>query len=160
MEIERKYLVKTVPENLDQYEHEEIEQAYLCQDPTLRIRKKGNRYIFTFKSRPKDVTESNVCMAEEIESELSFEAYMHLFEKADGVPIRKTRYRIPFGNYVIELDVFHGSREGLILAEVEFPSVEHSERFDPPEWFGKNVSGDIRYTNSYMATHEVKTTEG
>ncbi len=153
MEIERKYLVTHLPNDLDRYEHEEIEQAYLCREPAIRGRRKGNRYIFTYKNRPSEPINSDVCVAEEIETEINFEAYMHLFEKADGEPIRKTRYRIPYEKFTIELDLFHGNREGFCLAEVEFSSVEESERFVPPDWFGENVSGDVRYTNSYMATH-------
>ena len=32
MEIERKYLVKTLPDHLDQYESKKIAQGYLCTD--------------------------------------------------------------------------------------------------------------------------------
>ena len=152
MEIEKKYLVLDLPRDLDQYPHEEIEQAYLCTDPTLRIRKKGGHYIFTYKSRKKGLSDQ-LCVAEEVESELDFDTYAHLFEKADGEPIRKTRYRIPYENYTIELDVFHGSRMGLYLAEVEFPDIEAGESFVPPVWFGEDVSDDVRYTNAYMAMH-------
>ena len=153
MEIEKKYLVKNLPEDINKYESVEIEQAYICSDPTLRIRKKGPKYIFTYKNRVKG-SDEKLCIADEIESEISFDAYMHLFKKADGWPIHKTRYMIPYDGYTIELDVFHDNREGLYLAEVEFMSVEDSRDFVPPDWFGEDVSGDIRYTNSYMSSHE------
>ncbi|MEE3467801.1 MAG: CYTH domain-containing protein [Eubacterium sp.] len=154
MEIEQKYLIHYLPDGLDRYEHEEIEQAYLCQKPAIRVRRKGGRYIFTYKNREQGTGDGSVCVAEEIETEIDFDAYMHLFEKADGEPIRKTRYKIPYEKFTIELDIFHGKREGLILAEVEFESVEESKSFVKPDWFGENVSGDIRYSNSYMATHD------
>lgn len=51
MEIERKYLVKQLPENLGKYPHFVIEQGYLCTEPTIRIRRKNNDYILTYKSR-------------------------------------------------------------------------------------------------------------
>ena len=51
MEIERKYLVRSLPNNIDQYEHFEVEQAYLCTSPTLRIRRMGDAYILTVKER-------------------------------------------------------------------------------------------------------------
>lgn len=152
MEIEKKYLVRDIPMDIDDYPHESIEQAYLCTDPTLRIRKKGRKFYFTYKARVKNASDQ-LNVADEIETEISFDAYEHLFKKADGVPVRKTRYRIPYEGYTIELDVFHGEREGFYLAEVEFPSVEEGERFVPPVWFGDDVSADIRYTNSYMALH-------
>lgn len=154
MEIEKKYLVKHLPSDLEKYESVEIEQAYLCTDPTLRIRRKGSKYIFTYKKRV-DKSDDKINVADEIESEIDFDSYMHLFKKADGNPIHKTRYIIPYDGYNIELDVFHGGREGFCLAEVEFLSIEDSHDFTPPDWFGDDVSGDIRYTNSYMALHEI-----
>ncbi len=81
------------------------------------------------------------------------EAYEHLKEKADGICIKKTRYRIPYKKYMIELDFFHDSYDGFCLAEVEFDSVEEGRSFQPPEWFGRDVSGDCRFSNSYMALH-------
>ena len=39
MEIERKYLIKKLPEDLAQYPHMEMEQAYLCTEPVVRVRK-------------------------------------------------------------------------------------------------------------------------
>ena len=51
MEIERKYLVAKLPDNLEQFSHIEIEQAYLCTSPTLRIRRMGDSYILTVKER-------------------------------------------------------------------------------------------------------------
>ena len=51
----------------------------------------------------------------------------------------------------IELDVFHGVHQGLILAEVEFSSEEEANAYQPPEWFGEDVTFDGRYHNSYMS---------
>ena len=151
MEIEKKYLVRDLPRDLEDYPHETIEQAYICTDPTLRIRRKGRKYIFTFKNRVAGDARLNV--SDEIESEISYDAYEHLYSKADGIPIKKTRYYLPYEGHTIELDVFHGEYDGFCLAEVEFESVEAGERFVPPIWFGEDVSGDVRYTNSYMALH-------
>lgn len=39
MEIERKFLVKKLPDNLEQYEYRQIEQAYLNTNPVVRIRR-------------------------------------------------------------------------------------------------------------------------
>lgn len=168
MEIEKKYLVKKLPENLEQYEKSELEQCYLCTGPVIRIRKSDDDYILTYKSREgetptkaetaappsaarRDEEALNVC--QEIEAPLNREAYEHLRAKADGLCIVKTRYRIPCGKYRIELDVFHGEYEGFYLAEVEFPTVAEGLAFTPPAWFGEDVSGDPRYTNSYLSSH-------
>lgn len=51
MEIEKKFLVRKLPENLTQYSVKHMEQGYLCTDPVLRIRKSNDRYILTYKSR-------------------------------------------------------------------------------------------------------------
>ena len=154
MEIEKKYLIKELPDGLDQFPCEEIEQGYLCDNPTLRIRRKGNRFVFTYKGRVE--SEERLCVADEVERPLTREAYEHLRLKVDGILIEKTRYRIPFGDYEIELDVFHGIHNGLLLAEVEFPTVEEAKEFIPPEWFGEDVSGDVKYTNSYLSENSVK----
>ena len=155
MEIEKKYLVKYVPEDLEKYDRWEIEQAYLCSDPTIRIRKKDNDYILTYKSRhiPDEGEKGEkLCVAREVELPLTPSAYESLLKKREGRCILKTRYRIPFQNYIIELDVFHGDLDGFLLAEVEFDSLEEGQAFVPPKWFGRDVSGDYRYTNNYLSS--------
>ena len=54
MEIEKKFLVKVLPDGLEQYEKKVIEQGYLCQRPVVRVRRSNNNYILTYKSRPGD----------------------------------------------------------------------------------------------------------
>lgn len=142
MEIERKFLIKELPD-LSKYEFLEIEQGYLSTNPVVRIRKKNDKYILTYKG-------SGLFAREEIEANLTKEAYEHLATKIDGYLIRKKRYLIPLDPYTIELDVFEGHMEGLIMAEVEFPSVEEANSFTPPTWFGEDVTEDKRYHNSNM----------
>ena len=88
---------------------------------------------------------------EEYNLPLNEEAYLHLIKKADGNIISKRRYLIPFGSFTIELDVFKEPFAPLILAEVEFASVEEAESFTPPVWFGEDVTGDYHYSNSYLS---------
>ena len=149
MEIEKKFLVNELPVNLSKYEIWEIEQCYLCTAPTIRIRKKNDSYILTYKNHVPSA--DALCVAEETELPLTKKAFEHLKKKCDGRCIQKSRYRIPYEKWVIELDVFHGDYEGFHLAEVEFPSIEESKMFQPPSWFGKDVSGDYHYSNSYMS---------
>jgi RimJ/RimL family protein N-acetyltransferase/CYTH domain-containing protein len=152
LEIEKKYLIKEMP-NLSEFRSHEIEQAYLNRNPVLRIRKRDEDYIFTYKSSKK--SDKRLQVSTEIEEELTKEAYLHLREKADGFPITKTRYIIPLKDGLKgELDVFHGRLEGLIFIEVEFKSVEDAGNFTPPEWFGKDVTEDKRYRNGYLSTLE------
>lgn len=153
MEIERKFTVKQLPENLEQYQKKEIEQAYICSKPTIRVRKSNDKYILTYKSRPskKNTADLAVRICEEVELPLSQKAYEHLKAKADGSVISKTRYLIPIeNNRKIELDVFHGYLEGLVFAEVEFESEEEASAYIMPDWFLEDVTLDKRYRNSFM----------
>ena len=144
MEIERKFLIRALPEDLSAYPHAEVEQAYLSVDPVVRVRKDGDEYYLTYKG-------SGMMAREEYNLPLTENAYRHLLEKKDGKVIRKTRYRIPLPPYTVELDVFHEAMDGLVLAEIEFPTVEEALAFEMPDWFLKDVTNDRRYHNSVMA---------
>lgn len=154
MEIERKYKIRQLPEHLEQYEKKEIEQAYLCARPVVRIRKSNDRYILTYKSRlGLAETDCTARVCQELEAELTEEAYYHLREKADGYYVTKYRYLIPLEQgLTAELDLFRGRLEGLVFAEVEFPDEEAAGQFIPPAWFGEEVSQDPRYSNQYLST--------
>ncbi len=154
MEIEKKFLVHRPPDKLDQYPCVKIEQGYLCVHPVIRIRKWNDEYILTYKRKEEQDAKSQVCINQEVELPLNKHSYQQLKTKIDGVMIEKERYLIPYGNKKIELDIFHGDYEGMILAEVEFLSVEEADAFEEPDWFGENVSGDIRYSNAYLALGE------
>lgn len=144
MEIEKKYLLKELPKHLESYPHHKIEQGYLCTEPVVRIRRQDDTYILTYKSK-------GLMAREEYNLPLTKEAYFHLKPKADGIIIEKTRYKIPFQKYTIELDVFEKDFAPLVLAEVEFESVAEAERFVPPEWFGEDVTYSSEYHNSTLS---------
>lgn len=145
MEIERKFLIPSLPTDLSTYEHHHIEQGYLCTAPVVRIRKEDDHYYMTYKSK-------GMMVREEYNLPLNKESYEHLKPKADGIIISKTRYLIPYNEALtIELDIFHDDYEGLWLAEVEFDSEEAANTFQPPVWFGKDVTFDGRYHNSFMS---------
>lgn len=145
MEIERKYLIKQLPENLDSFEHHLIEQGYLCTEPVVRIRRQDDDYILTYKSK-------GLMVREEYNLPLTRDAYFHLKEKVDGLLISKTRYVLPLEKPLkIELDIFHEDYDGLILAEVEFPDEETANNFTPPEWFGEDVTFSSKYHNSTLS---------
>ena len=130
MEIERKFIPVNLPEDLNQYEHHQIEQAYLNTAPVVRIRKQDEEYYLTYKG-------GGMMAREEYNLPLNKKSYCHLLEKADGNIITKTRFLIPLHN-------------GL-LVEVEFSSIEEANAFVPPEWFGEDVTNDGRYHNSYLS---------
>lgn len=144
MEIERKFLIKKLPENLEQFPHLEIEQAYLCKEPVVRIRRENEHYYMTYKGK-------GLMVREEYNLPLSQEAYEHLKNKADGNVIHKTRYLIPEKNdLTIELDIFYDALAPLILAEVEFPTQEDALSYVMPDWFQEDVTNNPSYHNSNM----------
>ena len=145
MEIERKFTVKFLPEKLSGYVCYQIEQGYLCTEPVVRIRRQDEDYYLTYKSK-------GLLAREEYNLPLNKEAYEHLRQKSDGNLICKKRYCIPYQERMIELDIFEGSFAGLILAEVEFDSVNAAEAFVPPEWFDEDVTYSTRYHNSTLST--------
>lgn len=153
LEIEQKYLVQHLPDSSVWHTTSVIEQGYLCTGPVVRIRRIDEQYVLTYKAKTSGSDEKQVRINREEELPLTREAYEHLRKKCDGCLIEKERHCISYGKYTIELDVFHGKYEGLVLAEVEFPSVEEARKFNKPEWFGDNVSDDYHYSNAYMATN-------
>ena len=151
MEIERKFLVARLPEDLQSYPCHRIEQGYLCTDPVVRIRRQDEDYYLTYKSK-------GLMVREEYNLPLNAEAYSHLKAKADGNMILKARYCIPFGeHWTIELDIFDGCFAGLMLAEVEFATADEAGGFMPPDWFGEEVTWSSKYHNSTMSQADPKT---
>lgn len=147
IEIERKFLVKEFPDNLNSYEKIDMTQGYLNTDPVVRIRKENDDYVLTYKGR-------GLLLHSEYNLPLNKEAFEHLLKKCDGIIISKSRYKIPLsGKLIAELDIFSEDLEGLTLIEVEFSSVEEADAFIPPAWFGADVTEDKRYHNSYISKY-------
>ena len=145
MEIERKFLVKDLPENLESYKQKRISQGYLCTNPVVRIRRSNDEYFLTYKSK-------GLMAREEYEMPLNAEAFEHMLPKIDGILIDKIRYLIPLDEtHTAELDVFQGTLAPLRLVEVEFESVEDANAFVPPTWFGDDVTNSGEYHNSNLS---------
>ena len=145
MEIERKFLLLSLPNDIDMYEHVEIEQAYISVDPTIRLRRRNSEYFLTMKS-------NGLLAREELELTISKAQFEHLWGKIETNVIRKTRVIIPLQEgLTAEADIYHGVLQGLMTVEVEFNSLEQAKRFDPPKWFGSDVTEDPKYTNSTLA---------
>lgn len=145
MEIERKYLIKCLPENLSQYQCKKIAQGYICTNPVVRIRKSDDEYYLTYKGK-------GLMAREEYNLPLTQEGYEHMLPKIDGRLIEKSRYLIPLeGKLTAELDIFEGDLAPLIIVEVEFDSFDAANSFIPPEWFGEDVTESRKYHNSNLA---------
>lgn len=144
MEIERKFLIDQLPTDIDSYAYHIIEQAYLCTDPVIRVRKEDDHYYMTYKGK-------GLMAREEYNLPLNRAAYEQLKPKAEGNLISKKRVLIPYQKYTIELDIFSEPFAPLLLAEVEFESEEDALAFLPPDWFGQDVTNDPQYHNSNMS---------
>lgn len=145
MEIERKFLVdKTAMPDLSQFEYHDIEQFYVLTEPVIRARRKDDKYILTVKG-------SGMMARSEFELPLSADSYAKLMTKSEGVIITKRRYLIPYNGYTIELDVFSEPIAPLIMAEIEFDSIDDANAFIAPTWFTDDVTNDSRYHNSNMS---------
>ena len=147
-EIERKFLVRKLPDNLTSYPSKEISQGYLVSmDDGLqvRLRKSNKRYSLTYKRGTGNVRE-------EREVELTGKQFDALWPATEGKRLVKTRYEIPLGERTVEIDLYHDRHEGLVVAEVEFDEEAAAKKFQPPDWLGDDVTGDPRYSNQLLAS--------
>jgi len=146
-EIERKFLVKELPPGLDRFRSYPIAQGYLANEPGgrhVRLRKKGKTASLTFK-----VGRGNA--REEREIQLSAKQFAALWPATVGRRLRKLRHEVPWKDLIIEIDTYRGRNAGLVVAEVEFPSQAAARKFQPPRWFGREVTGERRYSNVKLA---------
>ncbi len=149
MEIERKFLVAEPPD-LDGARRVDLEQGYLALaddrgGAEVRLRRQDDERLLTIKAG------SGRTRAEE-EIALERESFERLWPLTEGCRVTKTRHLISHGELEIELDVYAGELAGLLVAEVEFPDEESAEAFEPPDWFGEEVTGDHDYLNETLAT--------
>ena len=150
-EIERKFLIKNT-DFLRNREGNKIVQGYLSNDPerNVRVRIKGNEAFLTVKG----ISNSSGTSRFEWEKTIDvIEAEALLKLCLPGV-IDKNRYEIPLGNHVYEVDIFEGDNKGLIIAEIELSN--ENDAFEKPGWLGEEVTGDVRYYNSYLVKKPFK----
>ena len=146
-EIERKFLIKQLPNDLKRSRSLMIEQGYLATEPAgrqVRIRKTGRSASLAFKVR-------RGTHREEREIKLSPKQFAALWPGTAGRRLRKVRYEIPWKNVLIEIDIYRGRHTGLIVAEVEFRDRSSARRFKAPWWLGREVTGEKRYSNVRLA---------
>jgi adenylate cyclase len=147
IEIERKFLVISNA-FLDAFSSKnEIAQGYLSSVPerTVRVRIKDDKAFLTIKGESSENGLSRL----EIEKEITIDEANALLKICEKGVIKKTRYNIITSTQTIEVDVFHGENDGLIIAEIELKSEE--EFYEKPSWLGKEVTNNIRYYNSFLS---------
>lgn len=143
-EIERKFIVADPPQRL--LEHgSSIQQGYLSIEPVeVRIRSRDSAaHELTVKSLG-GLARTEVTLG------LTQDQFEELWPLV-GAVIEKTRYVTDQDGRTLEVDVYGGKLDGLVVGEVEFPSEQEAKRFVPPEWFGREVTTDVRFRNSALA---------
>jgi CYTH domain-containing protein len=147
-EIERKFLVKDLPADLDRHPCAPITQGYLPVENggfQIRLRREAAKRLLTIKC-------GHGRARFEAEFAVPKKDFDSLWELTGGRRIAKKRYRIPAaGGFLVQLDVYQGKHRGLATAEVEFDSKKQSVRFRPPPWFGREVTGNRHFENATLA---------
>jgi CYTH domain-containing protein/CHAD domain-containing protein len=146
-EIERKFLPPALPPRANGAERVAIEQGYLALDgeTEVRLRRAGDALRLTVKHGRGE-------SREEVEVELTADQFAALWPLAAGRSLRKTRLLVPLGGGLrAEIDRYEGELEGLLVAEVEFPTEDESRAWEPPGWIGREVTGDAAYANQALA---------
>jgi len=144
-EIERKYLV--AGESYKALGQGTLfRQGYLnsAKERVVRVRTMGDKAALTIKGLTVGATRA------EFEYDIPLEDARQLLDLCEQPLIEKTRYKIPFGGLVWEIDQFHGVNQGLTVAECELESED--QVVVKPDWVGEEVTGDPRYFNSNLIT--------
>ena len=152
MEVERKFRLRQPPD-LSGSDADPIEQGYLAVGPEgeVRLRRKGEQTVLTVKR-------GAGLSRDEVEVEISPEQFEALWPLTEGRRLRKRRHVLPHDGLEIEVDVYEGEREGLIVAEhgddpADHESEEQARDFEPPTWLGDDVTGDERFLNENLAVN-------
>lgn len=149
MEIERKFLVPELPPGLERWPATRIEQGYLAvgDDGTeVRVRRRDGDAVLTVKG-------GGGRSRTEEEFGIDDERFARLWPLTEGRRLEKTRHVLAACEGLnIEVDVYSGALTGLSVAEVEFGSEEAADAFEPPGWFGLEVTDDARFKNQRLAS--------
>lgn len=148
IEIERKFLVIDDRFKKDARHHEVLRQGYLGKmgRASVRIRREGDLAYLNIKSAQLGISRREYEYPVPVH-----EAEEMLRDLCEGAIISKTRYHVPCGRHVFEVDVFDGDNQGLVVAEIEL--THEDEIFTRPVWLGEEVSDDPRYYNVALVAH-------
>lgn len=146
LEIERKFLVTDDSYKAIAFHSDRIAQGYICREGgnSARVRVRGEKGYITIKGPSTNDGLSRYEWEKEIPASEAWE----LMKLCHGGIIDKTRYLVKCGRHTFEVDEFHGDNEGLVVAEVELEELD--EKFECPQFIGKEVTGEKRYYNSHL----------
>jgi adenylate cyclase len=142
-EIERKFKVKYLPKEIENMIGVSIDQGYLADG--RRYRHKGDKYYLTIKR-------GTGLVREEFEEEITEAEFNSVWADTEGARLSKTRYKIKLsGDCVAELDIYSGDLEGRMVVEVEFADIDLAMTFEPPDWFGEDITEASGFSNIDLA---------
>jgi adenylate cyclase len=158
IEIERKFTVKNNRwrEHVEHVEH--IEQGYLADafaiqsgatKCSVRVRIAGDQAWINIKS-----AETGISRQEYEYAIPAADARLMLDNLGSGA-ISKKRHHVRVDGVLFEVDEFLGTNAGLVVAEVELPSLDATHPV--PDWLGDEVSDDGRYYNINLVKHPYST---
>jgi len=157
IEIERKFLVSSVPKNLQSFPMTTVRQGYLplgIPRVVLRVReeiKEGEESTFQEKKYFINIKKGIGLQRTEIHIPIDKQEFLRLWNSTNE-RIYKQRYFIPLvNNLTAQLDVYAGPLKCFMSVEVEFENKEQASAFVPPAWFGEEKSHDPRYSNDLLA---------
>lgn len=145
-EIERKFLVESIPEDLHLGAGTHLRQGYVAQDGNveIRVRVTTDASWLTIKA-------GSGLVRTEVELPLSPADADALWDSTGGRRLEKERFAMRIGDATVELDVYGGALEGLRTAEVEFTDEDQAAAFVPPSWFGREVTSEPGWSNAALA---------
>lgn len=146
-EIERKFIVESLPDDIESLPHAEIEQGYLAvtKEMEVRLRRVGHAHFLTVKR-------GSGLVRDEAEVPLAVEQFLLLWPFTKGSRLTKTRYYRRLDGMTVEYDVYGGALAGLHIAEVEFSSLDDAASFRGFKGLGRDVTEDKRYANKSLAS--------
>jgi CYTH domain-containing protein len=152
-EIERKFLVDSEAYRTQAFAHSRIMQGYISSQHgrTVRVRIRDDKGYLTIKG-PSDAAGMS---RYEWEKEIPLDEARQLMMLCEPGLIDKTRYLVKSGHHTFEVDEFYGENQGLVMAEVELAAED--EPYVKPAFIGQEVTGDVRYYNSYLKAHPYST---
>ena len=150
IEIERKFLVTGVPGADALGSGVPLRQGYLAEDGDVQVRVR-----LTATAAALTVKAGRGLRRTEVELPIDPAQAEALWPHTDGRRVEKVRHRVPVGPHTADVDVYQGALAGLCTAEVEFTSEDDAARFEPPSWFGRDVTGEAGWDNASLARHGV-----
>lgn len=147
MEVERKFVLGQAPGEAEGCPSRALRQGYLAIDGEVEVRVRddaGERELTIKSGHGGSRGEHTIALDRD-----RFEA---LWPLSEGRRIAKSRTKVPLEDgLTAEVDVYEDDLAGLVTVEVEFADEASAAAFTPPDWLGREVTGDSRYANQSLA---------